>query len=135
MSGTFWLFNVENNSAILRIKNSKFYEWRFRQLSVINLYDGEIVLENVDFENTEAATASMAWSMSFDINPRTEIGYTDRNYAVPGIITSSKNYLPAYPDNDGWKSTVEIPAPRGKFTWIGGSVTGHNIDMNPIDQY
>ena len=38
-------------------------------------------------------------------------------------------------DDEQWWSQyswqVNIPRPCGKFRWISGSVTGHNIDMNP----
>ena len=49
----WYLFSVENN-AKLKISNSKFENWQFRQRSVINIYRGEVHLENVDFEYTEA---------------------------------------------------------------------------------
>ena len=53
----------------------------------------------------------------------------DHYYSVPGIITATKK------DNicgeEKLWSIPNIAAPCGKFSWIGGSVTGHNIDMNP----
>ena len=57
----WYLFSVEHLEAILHISNTKFENWRFRQRSVINIYSGEVYLENVDFENTESSYNSMPY--------------------------------------------------------------------------
>ena len=58
----WYLFSVEHSTAVLVISNSKFENWRFRQKSVINIYEGEVKLENVDFENTESSYRSMEYN-------------------------------------------------------------------------
>lgn len=50
----------------------------------------------------------------------------DRVLAVPGIITATSESWWGCANGFG-----DRPAPCGRFEWRGGSVTGHNIDMNP----
>ena len=57
-----------------------------------------------------------------------ELGYSSNIFAVPGIITATKI------NRECTRSQyhANFVQPCGKFSWIGGSVTGHNIDMNPF---
>ena len=87
-------------------------------------------MTNVDFENTEA-WLSMAYSEEFPIESGMELGLTDKFYEVPGIITAIPGDNATENNNDAW-SKFNVPSPRGRFIWNGGSVVGHNIDMNPI---
>ena len=50
-------------------------------------------------------------------------------YSAPGIITANKRST----DNSCafLGDEINVPAPCGRFVWKGGSVKGHNIDMNP----
>ena len=72
------------------MSNVKFENWRFRQRSVINIYTGEVLLNNVDFENTIAAMDSMPYNEIFVNDIGTELGLSDNYYKVPGIITATK---------------------------------------------
>ena len=57
-----------------------------------------------------------------------EGGSDDLTYGAPGIITSTK-LTAASPCS--FFGVNDVPAPCGRFIWRGGSITGHNIDMNP----
>ena len=46
---------------------------------------------------------------------------------MPGIITATSDSLTGCADGFGGR-----PKPCGRFEWRGGSVTGHNIDINPF---
>ena len=137
LSKAFWFFSVDNDSAVLQISTSKFENWRFRQRSVIHIYKGEVILTDVDFENTEASSESMAWGEDFLVPEWLTTVYHDKYYAVAGIISATKKEFYTNENNIVWDASERVPAPSGKFTWKGGSVTGHNIDMNPmkIDDY
>ena len=47
------------------------------------------------------------------------------------LITSIKNKCANWID-DSYSSSAFVASPSGRFIWNGGSVIGHNIDMNPI---
>ena len=126
---SFWLFSVNNEEASLEINESKFENWRFRQLSVINIYLGQVLLTNVDFENTEASSSSMVYGPDLTVDTDFEVGLSHKIYAVPGIITATKDRYVAWKESHN--GDEGISAPSGRFIWNGGSVTGHNIDMNP----
>ena len=90
---------------------------------MLYLNKGEIILTDVDFENTEAQHNGMGHNIFFS-----EGVSDDQTYDAVGIITSTKN-TSAEPCN--FLGVNNVPAPCGRFIWKGGSVTGHNIDMNP----
>ena len=52
----------------------------------------------------------------------------DRYYEVPGIITATSKGVEGCAGGFG-----DRPKPCGRFEWRGGSVIGHNIDMNPYE--
>ena len=79
---------MKKENSKLKINNSKFENWRFLQRSVIHIYSGEVVLNNVDFENTEAMPISMYYP--YYEPSGIDVGETDLFYSVPGIITSNK---------------------------------------------
>ena len=99
---------------------------------MINIYLGSVVLTNVDFRNTEASEYSVPYGTFPSDTSGSDIGLDDRIYSVPGIITATKL------DNFCWRPcdarasfNKDMPAPSGSFIWNGGTVYGHNIDMNP----
>ena len=125
------LFSVEKYHGKLHLKNVLIEQFRMRINAIINIREGDVLLENVDFNGIELGN-----------NPGNTGEVPDPNvsYITYGAIiaapfeNSSSGGPPAGSSTNSCGSIFEeIRVPCGRLTWNVGSVTGLNRDVNAFN--